>query len=261
MARSPKKPKAPQTVDLFADDGTSTAPAPPRRRGRRSNHDQGAGLLGPASMRKPEKTKNASLPGTVPANINNIKDIRDEGSIEDYNKSPEILENIDEIVKALDLKGKMTVQELKFIQYHIVKGDTVKRAMIMAGYDVTVEGTMYYRAKKIIEKYEANEEDHRNIMRALGAGEVFVIAGMVKLAKEATSEIAKAQALTTLGKWLGMDKDVLQAGQGVTVIIQAYDGAQQQVTVGAQGLLPAPHPSGYHHPQPSVPGQPIQITK
>lgn len=191
--------------------------------------------------------------------INKQVDIR--GNIDDKVHKAIALDNIEEFIKELESKDKMTIQELKFIEYHLILGYTVKRSMMLAGYELSSEGMYFYRAKKIIGKFEARAADHRQIMRALGAGEVFVINGMLALAKTATSEIVKKGALDSLAKWLDMDREKLQGSGGVTVIIQALDGAQQQVNVGgAPPPSPTPGRLSYQHPQPLTPGQPITIT-
>jgi hypothetical protein len=74
------------------------------------------------------------------------------------------------VVKEVDLKiEKMRPQELKVIEYHLVKGESVKRAINLGGYQYEVEGTLYFWARKILEKLEENTEDHQKIMQAVGA--------------------------------------------------------------------------------------------
>ena len=135
----------------------------------------------------------------------------------------------------------MTPRELLFIEYHVIKGEPRRKAMILAGFTENSEGMYYYRSQKIIRKFESREEDHREIMRALGAGEVFIINSMYSLAKSAKSEIVQKGALDSLARWIGMDKELVQGSHGVTVIIQGADGAQQQVNIPL--TLPARPPS------------------
>ena len=252
MAKTPKKPKSPISdpmIDLFAESPTAAR----RRPGRRSNHETaGAGIAA-----KPKKATNQPNHGTIPANFNNIDDIDKCSDI----RSIDVLDDIGEIIKSIDLKGRLTQQEAIFIENHIVLGKNRILSMKIAGYEESCEGTYYYKARKIIQKFEGNEEDHRNIMRALGAGEVFVIDNLIKLAKHANSEIVKANALNTLGKWLGMDKETLQGAGGITIVMQAYDGSKQQVNVGTNVPPPSPGTPTYQHPQPGKPGQPITITR
>jgi hypothetical protein len=135
--------------------------------------------------------------------------------------------------------------------------------MIQAGYKNLSERTLYFRARKILQKYEVKAEDHRTIMRAVGCGEVAVITRLWHEAQTSQSAGARVQALTTLGKWLDLDKEAIQAGQGVTIVIQAPGGSQQQINVQAAGpsTPPAsPGPQPYSHPV-GQPGKPIQITR
>ena len=80
-------------------------------------------------------------------------------------------------------------------------------------------------------------QDHRIIARALGAGEVFVIKGLMDLAKNSTSGIVKRAALADLAKILGLTKEQLDGAGGVTII---FEGSG---TPGATASLPgAPLP-------------------
>ena len=169
--------------------------------------------------------------------------------------------NLETETDRIDCKSALTLQEQIFLDLHLIEKKSIKDAMIQAGYQDLPERTIYFRAKKILQKYESRAEDHRNIMRAVGAGEVAVITRLWHEAQNASGAGARVQALTTLGKWLGLDKEVLQGSQGFTIIIQAPD-ATTQVNVGTQPPTPCqPEQGSYRHPQPSRPGQPIQITK
>jgi hypothetical protein len=173
----------------------------------------------------------------------------------------EVPENIEKLIKDSSLKDKLTSQELHFIDYHLTQGLPINKAMILAGYKDLAERWMYYKAKKIIQRYEAQAEDRRQIMRALGYGETWVIQQLAHEAKTAPSSGARVQALIALGKWLGMDQEALQGAGGITVIIQALD-SPTQVNIGQPPGAPAlPDPGGYRHPQPGRPGGPVTITK
>ena len=176
------------------------------------------------------------------------------------NINPEVLAETDRV----DCKAPLTVQEKLFLDLHLTEGKSIKDAMNQAGFiDDLPERTLYFRAKKIIQKYEVRAEDHRNIMRAVGAGEARVITHLWHLAQNSNSDGAKVQATTTLGKWLGMDKEQQQGGAGVTIIMQASQGPTQ-INVGAPGPISPPEPGqavtvSYQHPI-GQPGKPIQIT-
>jgi IS30 family transposase len=157
----------------------------------------------------------------------------------------------------IDCNSALTLQEQIFIDLHLIEKKSIKDAMMQAGYKNLSERTLYFRAQKILQKYEVKAEDHCTIMRAIGCGEVAVISKLWHEAQTSQSAGARIQALITLGKWLDLDKEVIQGSQGVTVIIQAQEGSAQQINI-----TPEPtQPSSYNHPQPSTPGQPIQITK
>src|SRR5208337_686102 len=118
--------------------------------------------------------------------------------------------NLETETDRIDCKSALTLQEQIFLDLHLIEKKSIKDAMIQAGYQDLPERTIYFRAKKILQKYESRAEDHRNIMRAVGAGEVAVITRLWHEAQNASGAGARVQALTTLGKWLGLDKEVLQ---------------------------------------------------
>jgi hypothetical protein len=161
----------------------------------------------------------------------------------------------------IDCKSALTLQEAAFLDLHLIEKKSIKDAMIQAGYRNLSQRTLYFRARKILQKYEVKAEDHRTIMRAIGCGEVAVITRLWHEAQTSQSAGARVQALTTLGKWLDLDREVIQGGQGVTVIIQGYDGSAQQINVGGPAPTNPANSTPYQHPTPSQPGQPIQITK
>jgi orotate phosphoribosyltransferase-like protein len=173
---------------------------------------------------------------------------------------PEIL-NLETETDRIDCKSALTLQEQIFLDLNLIEKKSIKDAMIQAGYQDLPERTIYFRAKKILQKYESRAEDHRNIMRAVGAGEVAVISKMWEEAQTAQSAVARVQALTTLGKWLGLAKEVVEGVQGVTIVIQAPDPQQQAVSPGPPPLPALPGPPPYQHPQPARPGEPITIIK
>ena len=250
---------------LFADDLTPGRGRPPKPKPERSEPPK---KRGPKPKPKTERVPILSKPGRVSNKdrepgisgtndaISNILDNIDRGD-----NNIDLLNDLEQIVKSIDMKEKMSIQELKFIEFHIVKGESKKRAMLLAGYRNLDNNHLYWIAKKIVQKYEGHTEDHRIIMRAIGAGEVAVAAGLFQLARTAASEVARVAAYTTLSKMLGMQKEILQGSEGVTVIIQGPD-ACVQVNAGSPGLaLPAPTQPAYQHPQPTMPGKPITIIK
>ena len=157
------------------------------------------------------------------------------------------------------LKDKLTEKELSFLSSYLSGGVTIDEAMIQAGYGAFHERYRYSLASKIVQRYESQTADHRIIARALGAGEVFVIRSLMDLAKDSTSGLVKRAALADLAKILGLTKESIQGGAGVTVIIQAQDGSKQQVNVGTSSQTSLPGPTSPSRPQSGNPGQPITI--
>ena len=154
---------------------------------------------------------------------------------------------------ASDLKSKMTVKELDFIRFFFTGDYSKVKAMKLAGYEAANDTYLYLLAKKIINKYEAQVGDHRIIARALGAGEVFVISGLMDLAKNGKSEIVKRAALGDLAKILGLTKEMIEGAGGITIIFEGGD----QPGPAALAL-----PPGGESPGAALyPGRVLQITK
>lgn len=178
---------------------------------------------------------------------------------EEWAKIPGILDGIEAEIAEIQVKTDLlTPQELKFVEYHLRMGMPIKKAMRKAGYRNMKPGKLYYVAIRIVEKYERRSEDHRKIMRLLGAGEVFVVQNQKTLAKQAKSEVARQAANATLGKWLGMGGELNQASQGVNIFIAAQDSAAVQVNVVPQQAQEQAR--GNHPPDPG-PGKTITILK
>jgi orotate phosphoribosyltransferase-like protein len=168
---------------------------------------------------------------------------------------PEILD-LEAQTDKIDCKSALTLQEQIFLDLHLIEKKSIKDAMIQAGYQNLPERTIYFRAKKILQKYEVKAGDHRFVMRTIGCGEVGVISKMWEEAQNAQSAVARVQALTTLGKWLGLAKEIVEGKQGVTIVIQGPDG--QAAAIGPAPQSPAAPPTPGPHLLP--PGKPIQIT-
>jgi len=198
----PKKAEKFQAgVDLFAE------PAPRRPRGRPPGPEKAK-----SRNRPPKTTPNQHLSPSFNNILNN-----NNMSIMDDRKQPEIVQSIDQVLDSIDIKGKLTEQEGKFIEYHLIKGESVKRALILAGYPVEPNSTMYFGGRKILQKLEQNTEDHRKILRAVGAGEVAVAQGLLELARDRNSgAVARVAAYTMLG----MSKEVIEGRKGITIIIE-----------------------------------------
>jgi hypothetical protein len=176
-------------------------------------------------------------------------------TIEKSGNSPEIIEvSNEDCLENCDLAGGMTLRELKFVEIYLSGQISLDKAMILAGFERYSET---YRARlgtKIIRKYECSVGDHRKIMWALGWGEVRVIQSLIEAATGFNSETVKLNARIALAKCIGIQKEVMEAAEGISIVIN-------------QGCLsPEPQP-GQHRPtqvnqeQPPALPAPISITK
>ena len=133
--------------------------------------------------------------------------------------------------------------------------------MNLAGYQNMNDRYKQYLAAQIIQRYESQAEDHRNICRVMGAGEVTVIRGLLDLARNAKGEMVRLNAWSQLSKILGLTKEQLDSAGGVTII---FEGAQAPGATaslpGAPGAPPLPPSQGEIKVLPAN-NKPIMITK
>ncbi len=114
-------------------------------------------------------------------------------------------------------------------------------------------------AKKIIEKYERSAEDHRNIFRSVGLGEIAVAKGILKCCQTAKTDKDRREAWALAAKCLGLQREVIEGGaSGVAIYIGAGPGQPAASDCGRPNcdcqsevidLQPAPAP------------KPLMITK
>jgi hypothetical protein len=127
--------------------------------------------------------------------------------------------------ETFDLKSQLTLKELNFIEFYLTGNYTIEKAMIAAGYNGYHQDTLYKMSRKIIQRYESQAGDHRKIMRAMGYGEVKVIEMMIEAATKFKSETVRQKARETLGKWLGIQTEVIDGTEGITIVIRGTKSA------------------------------------
>ena len=157
----------------------------------------------------------------------------------------------------VNLKDKLTEKELRFVEIYMSGNYTQVNALKSAGYTDYNEKYLEFLARKIIGKYESQVEDHRIICRALGAGEVAVINGLLNLAQGAKSEMVRLNAWSQLSKILGLTKEILEGAGGLTIVFEG-----QAPGAGLPGA-PPPFPTGEARPAVALPApaRPIMVTK
>ena len=170
---------------------------------------------------------------------------------ENFQDNPENDNNI------INLTDKLTTKELSFLNNYLSGQVTIIQAMDSAGYANMHERYKYHLASKIIQRYESQAQDHRIIARALGAGEVFVIKGLMDLARDSTSGLVKRAALADLAKILGLTKEQLEGAGGVTII---FEGAGAPGATASLPGAPLPPSQGEIKVLPAS-NKPIMITR
>ncbi|MBU4448706.1 MAG: hypothetical protein KKD99_08975, partial [Proteobacteria bacterium] len=145
-------------------------------------------------------------------------------------------------------------KELKFLELYLSGNYTKEKAMKAAGYVGYHEKYLYHLSGKIIEKYECQAGDHRKIFREMGAGEVAVIEGLLKLARGAKSEAVRLNAWSMIAKCIGLTKDQVEGVGGITIIFEKDSKAR---------ALPGAPPMGMDSRPAALPisNKPLMITK
>ncbi len=200
------------------------------------------------------------------------------------------LENINpdpgEVQSACNFKDQLTAKEMKFLEIYLLGELNVDEAMISAGYVGYHPKSLYRLGRKIVEKFENQGGDHRKIARAIGAGEVTILRGLLELAKGARSEQVRCRAWQALASCVGLKADIPESHQQVSVIIYNKEEAQKlDLDGGAAPGSPQSQPlktspdhqmaplggnrgaigrgagAGGADSQPALPPNPIQITR
>ncbi|MGD0972342.1 MAG: hypothetical protein ABSA04_13295 [Desulfobaccales bacterium] len=156
-----------------------------------------------------------------------------------------------EVQSARNLKDQLTVKELKFIEIYLSGDLNVDEAMIAAGYTGYNPKYLYRLGRKIVEKYENQAPDRRQIARAIGAGEVTILRGLLDLAQNARSEQVRRAAWADLASILGLKGEIPESFQGVTLMVYGQEEARRLGIQDEDAPTPALPP----------PVQTIRITK
>jgi len=156
------------------------------------------------------------------------------------NELEDIKPDSNAIKSARNLKDQLTEKELKFIEIYMLGEITKEKAMELAGYTGYHQRWVYYLAAKIIQKYESRAEDHRKIARAIGAGEVTVLRGLLELAQNARAEAVRCKAWEALASCLGLKSEPVESFQGMQIVIRGMEPGDVQVGGQAAGTKPAP---------------------
>ncbi len=153
-----------------------------------------------------------------------------------------LVDDMEEVSSARDLKSQMTVKELNFIQILVTQAVREIDAIKAAGYESKNEKYLYFLARKIIEKYESQAADHRKIFRALGAGEVRICRGLLSIAEDKKNPAdVRRKAWADLASCMGLKSEVVESFQGVSIIIRGEnDGDLPPGSQGKPLALPAP---------------------
>jgi hypothetical protein len=168
----------------------------------------------------PRKIKSAqgSHTNSGPLSINTLDNIYIDDS-----KDIDLLASNKELASVRSLKDELTEKELNFINNYLIGGVTIENAMKSAGYVGYHLKSLYRIGRKIVEKYESRAGDHRKIARAIGAGEVTVLRGLLDLAQNARAEAVRCKAWEALASCLGLKSEPVESFQGMQIVIRGEE--------------------------------------
>jgi len=148
----------------------------------------------------------------------------------------------------VQLKDKLTLKELNFLELYFAGGYTIEKAVIAAGYESKSQRYLYRVAAKIVQKYEQQGSDTRKIFQEIGFGQVKIAQGIKNLAEKAKSEMVRLNALALAAKCCRMTSEPESSHTGISITINTGPSP------GEPG-----HP-GQPPPRVLIPGEPISST-
>ena len=170
-------------------------------------------------------------------------------------KPVNVPEPIPEIVNdSINLKDQLTAKEVKFLEIYCSGEVSMERAMVLAGYETGHPNSVYYRAHKIIKRYESQTGDARKIFQDIGFGQLTIAQGIKNKALLAKSEMVSLNAYQLAARCTRMLEEPQASHQGVNIIINC--GTEPGGSPGA----PA-RPVNVSIQGEALPAKPLQITK
>src|SRR5208337_1157845 len=119
------------------------------------------------------------------------------------------------------IKNQLTLKELKFLEFYLSGEHTIEKSMIAAGYIGFHQKSLYRIGRKIVEKYESQAGDHRKIARAIGAGEVTILRGLLEIAQDTkVTAGVRCKAWEALASCLGLKAEVVESFAGMAIVIR-----------------------------------------
>jgi hypothetical protein len=142
----------------------------------------------------------------------------------------EDLEEIKEENKILASESQFSDRQLRFLESYLSdtgKSQNMQASIAAAGYKSKSNGARSLLGRMILNKYESSTE-HSEIMRKLGYGEIWIIQRLAFLAEHAKAESVQFQALNTMAKCIGMQRDYGDTGGGTEINIYPTESLPAQ---------------------------------
>jgi len=148
-------------------------------------------------------------------------------------KAPEKNAYVDEMM-ALDLEAivrldqEMTEQEMIFMNVYLRLLDSshespVQLAVDRAKFPIKSEQVKLIVGNRVLAKWQG-KQDHKEVMRLAGLGPLQITMKMISLLKHSKSDTSKVQVLNIATKCQDMQKNSIDVGAGVDLIIKRTKG-------------------------------------
>ncbi len=141
-----------------------------------------------------------------------------------------------DVISKTNLKERLKIKEIKFLEYFLSGELTIEEAMIAAGYGNLHPKYIHVVARKIIGKYENSAPEARKVFRDIGFGELSVAKGIKRLAQKGKSEVVQLNAYSLAAKCLQMTQEAPQLNVGFQVVIKC---SQEEQALESGRIRPA----------------------
>ena len=154
----------------------------------------------------------------------------------------------------INLQEALTARELRFLDFHLLGGESADKALIQAGYTGYHQNSLYRLGRSIVLKYERQTEDTKKIFQDIGFGQATIAQGIKEKALLAKSEMVSLNAYQLAARCTRMLEEPQASHQGVNIIINC--GTEPAGSPGA----PA-RPVNVLVQGSDLPSKPLQIIK
>lgn len=172
---------------------------------------------------------------------NNIGENKDINKLDDnLLLSGSDIELINDEINSIEFKTEFTPKEQRFLELYLSGSMSMDSSVQKAGYKSKFQQNRSLIGKRILEKYCASIQDHKNIFRQIGFSEAKLALMLLNMAENAKSENVRLQALNLASKCLGMHREVIEGLEGFRMVFEDCPAPAKAKPPKPQPALPSP---------------------